>query len=54
MTLRRDILVPLLPRYKVAARPLVAVYPRAPEVPHKVKLFIDFLIQWITPRATWI
>ncbi len=43
-------LVLLLPRYKVAARPLMAVYPRAPEVPHKVRLFVDFLTQWITSR----
>lgn len=43
-------LVLILPRYKVAARPLVAVFPRAPEVPHKVKLFVDFLTQWITSR----
>ena len=43
-------LVLLLPRYKVTARPLVAVFPRVPEVPHKVTLFIDFLIQWIISR----
>ena len=43
-------LMPLLPRYKVAARPLVAVFPRAPEVPHKVQVFIDFLSQWISSR----
>jgi DNA-binding transcriptional LysR family regulator len=43
-------LVLILPRYKVAARPLVAVFPRVPEVPHKVKLFVDFLTEWITSR----
>ena len=43
-------LVQLLPRFKVTARPLVAVYPRVPEVPQKVTLFIDFLTQWIISR----
>jgi DNA-binding transcriptional LysR family regulator len=43
-------LVQLFPRYRVAARPLIAVYPRAPEIPHKVKSFIDFLTNWIASR----
>ena len=43
-------LVQLLPRFRVTARPLVAVYPRVPEVPQKVTLFIDFLTQWIISR----
>jgi len=43
-------LVQVLPRYKVASRPLVAAFPKAPEVPHKVQLFVDFLTHWITTR----
>lgn len=43
-------LVPLFPRYRVAARPLLAVYPRGPEVPHKVRVFLDFLTKWIASR----
>jgi DNA-binding transcriptional LysR family regulator len=43
-------LVQLFPRYRVAARPLIAVYPRTPEIPHKVKSFIDFLTSWIASR----
>jgi DNA-binding transcriptional LysR family regulator len=43
-------LVQLFPRYRVAARPLIAVYPRAPETPLKVKSFIDFLTNWIASR----
>jgi DNA-binding transcriptional LysR family regulator len=43
-------LAPLFPRYRVAARPLIAVYPRAPETPLKVKAFIAFLTEWITSR----
>jgi DNA-binding transcriptional LysR family regulator len=39
-------LVTLLPRYKTMPRPLLAVYPRAPEAPQKVRIFIDFLKQW--------
>ena len=40
-------LVALLPRYRVAARPLLAVYPRAATVPQKVKVFVDFLRDWV-------
>jgi DNA-binding transcriptional LysR family regulator len=40
-------LVAVLPRHKVAQRPLLAVYPRASETPQKVELFIDFLTTWI-------
>ncbi len=44
-------LVPLFPRYHVAARPLIAVYPRTPETPLKVKAFIAFLTEWIASRG---
>jgi DNA-binding transcriptional LysR family regulator len=40
-------LVSLLPRHRVAQRPLLAVYPRASVVPQKVELFVDFLTGWI-------
>ena len=43
-------LVLLCPRYRVAARPLIAVYPRVPETPLKVQAFISFLTEWITAR----
>jgi DNA-binding transcriptional LysR family regulator len=43
-------LVPLLPRYKVPPRPLLAVYPRAAVVPKKVQVFVDFLTRWIATR----
>jgi DNA-binding transcriptional LysR family regulator len=39
-------LVPLLPRYRVAARPLLAAYPRTTTVPQKVRVFVDFLRDW--------
>jgi DNA-binding transcriptional LysR family regulator len=44
-------LVALFPRHRVAARPLIAVYPRAPETPLKVKAFIAFLTEWIASRG---
>lgn len=44
-------LVPLFPRHRVAARPLIAVYPRVPEIPLKVKAFVAFLTEWITARG---
>jgi DNA-binding transcriptional LysR family regulator len=40
-------LVPVLPRYRVKARPLIAIYPQVPVAPRKVQVFIDFLRQWI-------
>jgi DNA-binding transcriptional LysR family regulator len=43
-------LVPLLPRYRVPARPLLAVYPRTAVVPQKVQVFIEFLRDWIAAR----
>ena len=33
-------------RYRVATRPLIAVYPRAAVVPQKVQLFVDFMREW--------
>jgi DNA-binding transcriptional LysR family regulator len=44
-------LVTLFPRHRVAARPLFAVYPRAPETPLKVRAFVAFLTEWITSRG---
>ncbi|HWV55649.1 LysR family transcriptional regulator [Pseudorhodoplanes sp.] len=44
-------LVPLFSRYRVAARPLIAVYPRSPETPLKVKAFVSFLTEWIASRG---
>lgn len=44
-------LVPLFPRHRVAARPLIAVYPRLPETPLKVRAFVAFLTEWITSRG---
>jgi DNA-binding transcriptional LysR family regulator len=49
--LAAGILVTLFPRYRVAARPLIAVYPRAPETPLKVKAFVAFLTEWIASRG---
>jgi DNA-binding transcriptional LysR family regulator len=43
-------LVPLLPRYRVAARPLLAAYPRTMTVPQKVRVFVDFLRDWCAAR----
>jgi DNA-binding transcriptional LysR family regulator len=45
--LAAGLLVPVLPRYRVASRPLLAVYPRTPTVPRKVEAFVDFLKDWI-------
>jgi len=39
--------VPVLPRYRVKARPLIAIHPQAPVTPRKVQVFIDFLRQWM-------
>lgn len=44
-------LVTLFPRHHVAARPLIAVYPRAPETPPKVNAFVAFLTDWIASRG---
>ena len=44
-------LVPLFPRHRVAARPLIAVYPRARQTPLKVSAFIAFLTDWLASRG---
>jgi DNA-binding transcriptional LysR family regulator len=44
-------LVPLLPRYRVAARPLLAAYPRTNTVPQKVRVFVDFLRDWCATHS---
>lgn len=44
-------LVSLLPRHRVAQRPLLVVHPRAATVPPKVQVFVDFLREWIAGRA---
>ena len=43
--------VTLLPRHRVAARPLLAVHPRAATVPPKVQALVDFLRGWVAQRA---
>lgn len=44
-------LVPILPRYRVLPRPLLAVYPRTPSVPRKLLAFVEFLKVWMAERA---
>jgi DNA-binding transcriptional LysR family regulator len=48
--LASGMLVPVLPRYQLAARPLIAVYPRAAVVPQKVQVFVDFMKEWTATR----
>jgi DNA-binding transcriptional LysR family regulator len=43
-------LVALLPRHRVAQRPLLVVYPRSATVPPKVQVFVDFLRGWVAQR----
>ena len=43
-------LVALLPRYRIAPRPLFAVHPRAASAPQKVLLLVDFLRDWVAAR----
>jgi DNA-binding transcriptional LysR family regulator len=43
-------LVVVLPRYKVAPRPFLAVYPKALVTPAKVQAFVDYLKTWILER----
>jgi DNA-binding transcriptional LysR family regulator len=43
-------LVAVLPRYRVAPRPLLAVYPQAPVTPPKVQGFVDFLKGWMAEQ----
>ena len=40
----------VLPQYQVASRPLLAVYPKALVTPAKVKVFVDYLKNWIAAR----
>ena len=40
-------LVPVLPRYHVGARTLLAVYPKAKAPPDKVSAFVDFMKDWM-------
>ena len=49
--LASGILVTLFPRHRVAARPLIAVYPRAPETPLKVRAFVTFITEWLASRG---
>lgn len=44
--LRSGALVPLLTQYRVPTRLVLAVYPRTVAAPHRIKLFVDFLIAW--------
>jgi DNA-binding transcriptional LysR family regulator len=43
-------LVNLLPRYKIAQRPLLAIYPQAAVIPRKVQVFVDFLVNWMASQ----
>jgi DNA-binding transcriptional LysR family regulator len=43
-------LVAVLPRYRMAPRPLLAVYPKAPVIPQKVKACVAFLKTWIAEQ----
>ena len=43
-------LVPVLPRYRIAPRPLLAIYPQTSAVPRKVQVFVDFLRGWIAEQ----
>ena len=43
-------LVNVLPRYKVAPRSLLAVYPKALVTPAKVRAFVDYLKKWMVER----
>lgn len=43
-------LVTVLPRYRVAPRPLLAVYPQAPTIPRKVQAFVEFLKAWVADK----
>lgn len=44
-------LVTILPRYRVAPRPLLAVYPRNASVPRKLQAFVEFLKAWMAERS---
>jgi len=43
-------LVPVLPRYRVAPRPLLAIYPQTSAVPRKVQVFVEFLRGWVAEQ----
>jgi DNA-binding transcriptional LysR family regulator len=43
-------LLTLLPRFKVARRPLLAAFPRAKVIPQKIEIFVDFIKDWIATR----
>jgi DNA-binding transcriptional LysR family regulator len=43
-------LLRILPQY-VVRHPVVALYPRAPHVPKKVRLFVEFLARWFRHRS---
>jgi DNA-binding transcriptional LysR family regulator len=40
----------VLPRYRIAPRPLLAVYPKALVTPAKVQAFVDYLTDWMRER----
>ena len=40
----------VLPRYKMAPRPLLAVYPKALVTPAKVQAFVEYLKVWMRER----
>lgn len=44
-------LVSVLPRYRVASRPLLAVYPQAPVIARKIEAFVAFLRAWMADRV---
>jgi DNA-binding transcriptional LysR family regulator len=44
--LRRGLLKPVLTDYRLAERPLYAVYPYGAMPPKKVRLLVDFLVAW--------
>ncbi|MDO9413234.1 MAG: LysR family transcriptional regulator [Pseudolabrys sp.] len=41
----------VLPRYTMAPRPLLAVYPKALVTPAKVQAFVDYLKEWMRERS---
>jgi DNA-binding transcriptional LysR family regulator len=43
-------LIRLLPQYEVR-RPVIALYPRSPHIPQKVRLLVSFLVQWFRQAA---
>ena len=48
--LASGMLVALLPRHRIAPRPLFAVHPRAASAPQKVQVLVDFLRDWVAAR----